>query len=241
MKRKNSKTDKNKASAAITVIVVDDSVISRKLLITYIESMGYRVVTASDGAQALEILNSDKVDLALLDLRMPVMDGFETAIAMRSSDEYYADIPVIGLSADAVTELPEKILNAGMNECLIKPVGRDDLEKLLRKWLPDEQPSAVQSSSGAMSISRLRRMLAEELPTYRATIRQNLENSVYADLYEIAHKIAGGSAYCEIPELESAARALQNAISRSDPNALIQHAEQLLEKIDSTLAALKPD
>jgi HPt (histidine-containing phosphotransfer) domain-containing protein len=130
-----------------------------------------------------------------------------------------------------------------MNEYLIKPVKRDDLEQLLQKWLPI--PTAVPAEqiyeehvTRPLSVSELRQMMAVELPRHRQAIRQKLETDDYEAIYDIAHKIAGGSIYCELPKLEAAALALQNAARQKDPASTQQSAQTLLHVIDQTLTGL---
>ena len=81
-------------------------------------------------------------------------------------------------------------------------------------------------------------MIAYELPAYRQTIRQKLQTNDYQAIYDVAHKIVGGSIYCELPDLEAAALALQNSARQKDPTTTPAAAEELLRVIDQTLLEL---
>src|SRR5262249_15132061 len=104
-----------------TILVADDSAVSRELVREALEAEGYRVVEAGDGiealAKALEILP----DLALLDIRMPVLDGYATVRAMRQ-DERLSALRVIALTAFAMQGDREKALSAGFDGYLTKPI-----------------------------------------------------------------------------------------------------------------------
>jgi CheY-like chemotaxis protein len=86
------------------------------------------VLEAENGAAAMQTLAGEKVDCVLLDIQMPVQDGMEVVREIRSSDrEEVRDVPVIALTAHAMTGDRERFLQAGMNDYLAKPVDRDDL------------------------------------------------------------------------------------------------------------------
>lgn len=230
------------------ILIVDDNDINRKMLCTYLKALGHETIPASNGQHALQLLETQAISLIFMDLRMPVMNGYEATKSIRGSNHPYKDIPIIGLSADGLAESLKGAIEAGMNEYLIKPVKRDDLEQLLQKWLPAPVPSAVQEPAPVRmnqiaepaSLDTLRQMMANELPAHRLTIQQKLKTKAYEALYDTAHKIAGGSVYCELPTLESAALALQNAARRKDSESTDKSAKELLRIIDKILAEVKP-
>lgn len=223
------------------ILIVDDNDINRKMLCTYLKALGHETLPASNGQHALELLETHPIHLIFMDLRMPVMNGYETTKLIRSSNYPYKDIPIIGLSADGLAESLRNALEAGMNEYLIKPVKRDDLEQLLQKWLPGPiapQQTSSKVSAHPLSVSELRGMMAYELPTYRQAIRHKLQTDDYQAIYDVAHKIAGGSVYCELHDLEAAALALQSAARQKDSTETPKAAEELLRVIDQTLVEL---
>ncbi|HEX7028956.1 MAG TPA: response regulator [Gammaproteobacteria bacterium] len=223
------------------ILIVDDNDINRKMLCTYLKALGHETLPAANGQHALELLETHPIHLIFMDLRMPVMNGYETTKLIRGSNHPYKDIPIIGLSADGLAESLRSALEAGMNEYLIKPVKRDDLEQLLQKWLPGPvapQRASPEGSTRHLSISELRGMIAYELPAHRQTIRHKLQTNDYQAIYDVAHKIVGGSIYCELPALEAAALALQNAARQKDPMTTPEAAAELLRVIDQTLLEL---
>ncbi len=105
-----------------TILVADDSAVSRELVREALEEIGYRVIEAADGREALAMALESAPDLALLDIRMPVQDGYETVRAMRE-DPRLAELPVLALTAFAMRGDEEKAALAGFDGYLTKPIG----------------------------------------------------------------------------------------------------------------------
>jgi two-component system cell cycle response regulator DivK len=105
-----------------TILVADDSAISRELVREALEEIGYRVIEAADGREALALALESAPDLALVDIRMPVQDGYETIRAMRE-DPRLAALPILALTAFAMRGDEEKAALAGFDGYLTKPIG----------------------------------------------------------------------------------------------------------------------
>ena len=95
---------------------------------------GIHPLKAADGSQALEVLGKEQVDLVLLDMMMPVMDGYETATRIRA-DAGFGKLPIIALTAKAMKEDRQRCIEAGASDYLAKPVDQDRLLSLLRIWM----------------------------------------------------------------------------------------------------------
>ena len=89
--------------------------------------------TAINGKEALEKLKKKTFDLILMDIQMPIMDGFEATKEIRKSSAKYANIPIVALTAGVMAEDLEKCLEIGMNDFLTKPVEYNDLVATLAK------------------------------------------------------------------------------------------------------------
>ncbi|NWG45791.1 MAG: response regulator [Alphaproteobacteria bacterium] len=104
------------------VLVVDDQPLNRKVARLFLEPHGYTITEAENGQAALDALEAGPVDLVLLDIHMPVMDGLETIAAIRASARPWADVPVLALTADAMSGDRERYLAKGMQGYLSKPL-----------------------------------------------------------------------------------------------------------------------
>ena len=114
-----------------TILIVDDDADLREALTELLQSKGYRVASADDGAKALESLRkSGAPGLILLDLMMPVMDGYEF-IAQRNSDPALAGIPVVVISAG---RHPQGSVVPGADEILYKPFEADHLIRIVERF-----------------------------------------------------------------------------------------------------------
>lgn len=127
--------DKDKALRGKTVLLVDDDMRNLYALAHVLSEKGLNVLKAEDGKKALEVLEERQdVDLVLLDIMMPVMDGYETLARIRSVSRL-AQLPVIALTAKAMREDKEKCMSAGASDYISKPVDLDRLLSVLRVWL----------------------------------------------------------------------------------------------------------
>lgn len=118
-----------------TVLVADDDVRNIFSLSKALEKFKMNVITAVDGKEAMQKLNENpSIDVVLLDMMMPQMDGYETAKRIRSENRW-KKLPVIAVTAKAMTGDREKCINAGASDYITKPVDIDQLLSLLRVWL----------------------------------------------------------------------------------------------------------
>ena len=121
-----------------TVLVVDDDVRNIYSLTKALEVLKMKVITAIDGKEALKMLEENPgTDVVLLDMMMPNMDGYETAKRIRINRKF-KNLPVIAVTAKAMTGDREKCINAGASDYITKPVDVDQLLSLLRVWLYDK-------------------------------------------------------------------------------------------------------
>jgi CheY-like chemotaxis protein/signal transduction histidine kinase/HAMP domain-containing protein len=127
--------DADSVVAGKNVLVVDDDVRNIFSLTSMLEDHGMVVRFAENGKQAIEQLRKDpNVDVVLMDVMMPEMDGYETTKAIRAMDQFKA-LPIIALTAKAMKGDREKCIAAGASDYITKPVDTDQLLSLLRVWL----------------------------------------------------------------------------------------------------------
>jgi CheY-like chemotaxis protein/two-component sensor histidine kinase len=117
----------------INILLVDDNFINRLLVIHLLENKGYSVIEAENGYQAIDKLKDEDIDLILMDISMPDLDGMEATRIIRKMDEaYLRNIPIIAMTAHAFQEQIQKALDSGMNDYLSKPFKPEELyQKIL--------------------------------------------------------------------------------------------------------------
>jgi two-component system CAI-1 autoinducer sensor kinase/phosphatase CqsS len=118
-----------------TVMVVDDNESLRKFTALLLEKQGFDVIQKEDGEQALQALNSESIDLILMDIEMPVMDGIETSRKIRSSECPYSTIPIIAHTGDSSPVTLEKIESSGMSDFIVKPADKTRLFDKIAHWI----------------------------------------------------------------------------------------------------------
>jgi PAS domain S-box-containing protein len=121
-------------SPALRILVAEDNHINRLVLRTQLEKLGYEAEIVMTGLEAVDALARDAYDLVLMDCEMPVMDGYEATRRIRQSD--YPRVPIIAVTAHAMSGDRERCLLAGMDDFLSKPVDMQLLAQILAKWCP---------------------------------------------------------------------------------------------------------
>ena len=121
------------------ILVVDDDKNTRRLLKAVLEAEHFTVSTADNGKTALEVLDKEYIDLAVLDIMMPEMDGVDTLRAIRCRrGEYFETVPILALTADAVSGAEERFLQYGFADYISKPIDIKKLDEKLKKYLLKE-------------------------------------------------------------------------------------------------------
>ena len=105
-----------------TILVCDDEADIVSALRIYLEAEGYRVLTAANGKEAVAIVSRESVQLVVMDIMMPVMDGIEATKKIRNSGRKDADIPIIAMTANAYSDDVKRVKAAGMDEHFAKPL-----------------------------------------------------------------------------------------------------------------------
>ena len=132
------------APAPMRVLVADDNGVNRMVMAKLLERAGHTAILAADGDEALQILMGEGVDVALLDVNMPVLNGIETAQSYGfTSLSAERRIPLIGVTADASPATSQRCLDAGMAACLVKPVRLGALLRALEQAVGGQEPAAA--------------------------------------------------------------------------------------------------
>lgn len=120
------------------VLLVEDNDVNRMVAQRMLEHLGLTVTTAGDGAEAVRLVESQPFDCLLMDVQMPVMDGLEATrrIRRRETEQGRRAVPIIALTANAMSDERRRCLEAGMDAHLAKPFRRHSLGRLLSRFLP---------------------------------------------------------------------------------------------------------
>jgi signal transduction histidine kinase/ActR/RegA family two-component response regulator len=118
---------------SLSIVVADDNAVNRMVLSRLLEADGHKVVTMSNGREVLDYLPDHVVDVIMMDLQMPVMDGVTAVRKIRAMDGSRSTIPVIAVTANVVHEDPRDLIRSGMTGFLSKPFRQEELREALQK------------------------------------------------------------------------------------------------------------
>lgn len=117
------------------ILIVDDDVRNIFALKLTLKAKGYEVITSQSAQEALQLLSGNsQIGLILMDMMMPDMDGYEAIAVIRRSDRF-PDIPIVAVTAQAMTGDREKCLQAGANDYISKPIQVDTLIDVIKQWM----------------------------------------------------------------------------------------------------------
>ncbi|MEN8148605.1 MAG: transporter substrate-binding domain-containing protein [Planctomycetota bacterium] len=125
------------------LLLMEDNEINQQVAVEILGNAGISVTVAGDGREGVELLTSaaDPFDGVLMDIQMPVMDGYEATREIRSRPEY-AELPVIAMTANVMAGDREKAIEAGMNDQVSKPIDLDEMFEVLGRWITPARPAA---------------------------------------------------------------------------------------------------
>ena len=128
----------------IVVLLVEDSRINQAFVEEVLTQLSCKVITASNGQEALDILKDHAFDLVLMDCQMPVMDGFEATeriCALKEQGVIRNNLPILALTANAMKGDRQKCLDAGMDDYITKPVRKKELKEKVYNWIKHQTPA----------------------------------------------------------------------------------------------------
>ncbi len=129
--------DQEKTCYSGHLLLVEDNHINQLIATELLRNVGYTLDIANNGQEALDMLENHPYDLVLMDIQMPIMDGLTASMAIRNNPKF-AHLPIVAMSAHAMTGDKEKSLQHGMNDHITKPISPDILYQTLDYWLNKE-------------------------------------------------------------------------------------------------------
>ena len=137
------------AHQPLNLLIVDDNAPNRALLKSMLEGPSLNVITVESGHQALEFAHTHNVDMVLMDIRMPGMDGVQTTQALRRLSSTWARCPIIAVTAHVLSSERQQWLAEGLDDVLIKPIDEAQLDQLLHRFLGETHRLTASSTTAS--------------------------------------------------------------------------------------------
>ncbi|WP_455884558.1 transporter substrate-binding domain-containing protein [Pseudomonas spelaei] len=239
-------TDEIKPETAATtpvlnVLVVDDHPANRLLMCQQLGYLGHQFTAAQNGAAGFQAWRQAHFDLVIADCNMPIMNGYELSRSIREYEqrEHLTPCVVLGFTANAQPEEKQRCAQAGMDDCLFKPISLTALERQLAQISPQTAgPMLDLGKFEAMTGGdpQMNRRLLEELLSSSRHDRQELlalmaTQATPEAIIEQAHKIKGAARIVRAHSVASQCEAVEQVCARGDAPALIEAAVRSLEKL----------
>jgi PAS domain S-box-containing protein len=246
------------------ILLVEDNAINQELALDLLSHAGIVVSVACDGQEALDMLARQRFDGVLMDCQMPVMDGYAATRALRQRPEL-KDLPVIAMTANTMVGDREKVLAAGMNDHIAKPIKLEEMFATLARWVAPAAQAAPQAADTAAwpltdlpgvdaqaglaglkgdeaLYRRLLRMFRDQQGEFASHFRQTRAKGDAAAATRLAHDLKGLAGTLALQGVAQAAAALEQACLNHaedrDIEALTQDVARLLKPVIDGLAAL---
>jgi len=223
------------------ILIADDNDINRLLFKSQLENSFTNITLASNGSEALQLLHKIEFDLVLLDLQMPDISGMEIIRQIKANHSLNHATPFIAVTAHAHQNQRSMVINAGFDECLIKPVSAEQLNEILDLWqihttesalppIEKREETVVDTDVDPVVImlkkTRQNRELATtlfnklfaELPRQILAIEQALEQQDMAHAREVTHKLLGSASFCGLTDIQETALQLETCLLADNPD-----------------------
>jgi len=259
----------------LEILLAEDHPVNQRVATRMIEDLGHRVTVVGNGRAAVDVAASGRFDLILMDIQMPELDGFEALASIRGRELIAEEaatgrgeptpphLPIIALTAHAMTGDRERCLNAGFDDYLSKPVhaaklrtafapflAADRSDKVLPPLGPTDQlesprfnrRAALEAMGGDEGLlGEVIRLFLDDTPRLLAQIQQAIDHDDHASLARLGHTMAGGASNFGPNPVVTAARQVEQAgktqADRAEAQTAAHHLAQAFEQFQTVLFA----
>lgn len=244
-----------------SVLIVDDYPTNRQVACMHLQSAGYEVRLANNGQEALTICSEERFDLILMDIQMPVMDGYEASRQIRKGGTLNTTTPIVALSAHGIVHIQKQCEAVGINDIITKPVRRNALLQKVDKWasacadihpafenktevaetqkhstaeLPIDYDQALKEFEYHAELLNpvIKQFCADLLPQL-TLIGQYCDDHNFEAIHQDAHRIKGGAGNLIAMPLYRAAMRLDELSKQAAPNADTIREQLLLVELEA--------
>lgn len=245
----------------LKILLVEDNVINQRLAVGVLSRFGHEVSVANNGQEAIDMLAEGVYDVVMMDVQMPIMDGFAATKAIRERESQEGGhIPIIAMTAHAMKGDREKCIDIGMDEYVAKPIRITILREKLLLVLGDRPRASIQREEQSLptsgepidwdhartTVAGDERLLCELLNIYlgesaklMSDIRDSLRDESVPELHRAAHTLKGASTSVGARNVAAVAQKLEDM---ADENCMDEQAAifaELSDQVEKAVAAAK--
>ena len=217
------------------VLIAEDTPELQLLEKNLLQSFGLKVSLAENGQQAVELSKSLSLDLILMDMQMPVMDGLEATRLIRARGD---NTPIIALTANVLPKHKNAFMDAGCNDFIAKPIDTTLLHEVLSKYLTTADGSDKSASSTDHALAdvlaenpEITAMFLDSIPDYLADLESSLKDEDWDELRKLAHTLKGTASTLMFSDIAKKAEALQFALDEADLDRIPEISQELTEAL----------
>ena len=245
----------------LNILLVEDNQLNQEIVVNLLNRNNVSVKIADNGQIALDMLSHESFDVVLMDCQMPIMDGYEATQHIREN-EHFKNLPVIALTADAMFEDRNKIIKAGMNDVITKPINPHILIQTLEKWtnrnkisphsqqhitqiiLPqiqglDTTKGLINTDHNKVFYIKIVDRFVSSQKNFASEFKQMQHSDNIDDTIRLVHTLKGLSGTIGATELQEEAQKLEYSLKQNPKSkaveSLFEKTSQLLEKMNIEL------
>ncbi|MFK8028227.1 MAG: EAL domain-containing protein [Gammaproteobacteria bacterium] len=258
--------DSNEPSINAHVLVAEDNTANQQVAIGMLERLGCSVIVASNGIEAINLLERNRFDVIFMDCNMPELDGYEATRKIRITGNSNAGIPIIAMTANVQEGDRQKCLNVGMDDYLSKPLKLERIRSKLEKWIPEVEPDSNEQTvdgiplvsidephnagpideerieelreSVATAFDKMVEAYVEDLPSLAASLEDAINAKDAQQIQHYAHSIKGSSKNFGAVELADVAKDLEDMGRNEQLQEVNTHLIALFEEVDRVIEYL---
>ncbi len=223
----------------VKLLVADDDPINQYLISSILEKKQIPFVVVSNGVEALKQTNKTQFSMILIDIQMPQMDGIDTARNIRKIVSDNQNTPIVAMSANLSSHDRNMIVDAGINDCLEKPLDESVLLAMIERWV---KPKAIDWQECLKLMSGKKEVAQEMLARFIEHLEQDLQKIVHAKekkdlkaLSNIVHRLHGACCYCGVPNLKRMLKTFEDNIANTNHFDIEPLYCRLLQEINEVL------
>ncbi|TWC18673.1 two-component system sensor histidine kinase EvgS [Pseudomonas sp. SJZ085] len=236
------------SAQALDILVIDDHPANRLLLSRQLNYLGHRVQEAGDGIQGLQAWRARHFDAVITDCNMPLMSGYELARTIRH-EEQAQGLPrgvILGFTANAQREEKDRCIDAGMDDCLFKPIGLKELQARLGSLSTPPDEAGVVASTDNFDLTSLEQLTGGDIVSIKKLLEELVDTNAsdkvrlidlfsrhdVSGLADLAHRIKGGARIIQAQGLVAACEAVEDACRSADSVLLANAVGDLRQVMD---------